>query len=121
LAWWHSLVNWWPSLTEAFRERRRKLLNPDGDAPRWTYDAYPDRRTPAEFRLVWQARGPDGRFLVEEVDLVNYDFDKTPWQLKEPEQCAVFVGEVLAANTRLKRRRDALRVRATRPRGGLKK
>jgi hypothetical protein len=103
------LNRWWHSLTEAFRERRRKLLHPDGEEPKWTYDVYPDRRSKSEFRLFWHARGPGGRFIVEEVDLLGDDFDQTPRTLLEPEACAAFVGQVLAANIRIKKRRDRLR------------
>ena len=106
-----SISAWWLSLTEAFRERRRKFLGPPSEP---TYDSYPDRRTHAEFRLFWQTRGLGGRFLVEEVDLAAYDFDRVPYVLLEAEACAAFVGHVIASNTRLKRRRDAARLRARR-------
>lgn len=108
-----TFLTWWASLTEAFRERRRRFLG-EPSAP--TYDAYPDRRTPAEFRLFWQTRGPGGRFIVEEVDLAAYDFDRVPYALLEPDQCAAFVGQVIASNARIKRRRDAARLRASRGR-----
>jgi hypothetical protein len=108
---WASFTAWWLSLTEAFRERRRLRLGPASEA---TYDAYPNRRNPAEFRLFWQTRGPGGRFIVEEVDLSAYDFDRVPYVLLEPEACSVFVGHIITASNRLKRRRDAERLRATR-------
>lgn len=110
---WSQLVSWWASLTEAFRERRRKFLGP---APEPTFDAYPDRRNPAEFRLFWHTRGPRGQFMVEEVDLALYDFDRTPYALLQAEACAAFVGSIIAANVRIKRRRDAARLRSSRGR-----
>ena len=108
---WASITGWWLSLTEAFRERRRKFLGP---APEPTYDAYPERRAKPEFRLFWQTRGPGGRFLIEEVDLSEYDFDRVPYALREAGAAAAFAARVIASNIRLKRRRDIARRRAAR-------
>jgi hypothetical protein len=108
-AWWRRFT--WAALTEAFRERRRRLL---GHEPEPTFFTYPDRRTAPEMRFFLQVHGPDGRLMVEEVDLARYDFDNTPWQLKEPTACAVFVGDILDAAIRLRERRDKARQAWTR-------